>query len=939
MGRGEGKGGANVVAVLGFGDENRVAERESYGEKMGNAACGVCAGPLVLVAGLVLIGWNEYRTVQTMKIIEMGEEEYQEASCSTLDSSMNGQLVHVACDIATGAGAPLTSRIESVGPRQNIPAGQQQIWASTAGLKLEPKVEYLSWDEDKHSCTTSKDNRGSTTTSCSYTYSMKWSSQVGTTWQNPAPTALMHCHQQANRCIKAKMDNPGSFPSSCSVGSCPELSHLQHFPGRLPIESEYATTAKFGTAYPIGRDFIDELATQSTAKPTGSTCSPVDGGSGGVGSDSAAVVQMDTSGDTPSCAADCRALTLRAPNSLIVNGMVITGAGIVGTVTVVSISGTFVTISSGQTVAAGTMLTFSPPPGAAGTVGYRSWIDQAGQSISIGAVVPQATNGFCCPDTTNCGDAASNYAGSYEATGSYVGARRVSYTAIDQDDASVLARQNSDGSFSLWTPDGEDEAKSPFYRIQPGKLDGPAMFEQIRTEEMFMKYFLRVLGWVLAWVGCQLFVGPLTVAPDIIPFVGELIGDVIGCMLCIVTCTAATSLSLLVFVIFWIMVRPLYAIPLLLVACGLACAGVFLRRQEADKKKGQRQGKGGGDDVEQQAGYPPPAPPPVLPGTFEVETAANPLVFLPPPRPPVATASAIGLPPPPSPQFDPNLGGYGVGVGATIVPTIVTATPLGTPPLGTPIAPPRPRPPPKAVEPSPSVDEDTRQAFAKYDADGSGSISKEEVGAVLADMGIEVHGAYAEGVWKAHDDNGDGFLDVNEFDSFMTALKLQAERQQPPTSTPIPATSSVPDHPVEAWVKESFQKYDVDNSGTISKAEVIQVITDLGIEAEPQYVNGVWDTHDVDVDGWLSLPEYDSLLKVLRTQQAQKDAAEAMSPAQRELAALQKTRSGISIRDRAALRDKGLSAGMSAGEMEAQGITALDIGADGTVSAVKADDL
>ena len=81
-----------------------------------------------------------------------------------------------------------------------------------------------------------------------------------------------------------------------------------------------------------------------------------------------------------------------------------------------------------------------------------------------------------------------------------------------------------------------------------------------------MKWVFRILGWLLTWLGMQMMVGPLTVFPDIvrpglppprpshrccsrdlvdrqIPVVGPCLGDIIGCMLCVMTCMASFGIS------------------------------------------------------------------------------------------------------------------------------------------------------------------------------------------------------------------------------------------------------------------------------------------------------------------------------------------------------------------------------------------------------------
>ena len=80
---------------------------------------------------------------------------------------------------------------------------------------------------------------------------------------------------------------------------------------------------------------------------------------------------------------------------------------------------------------------------------------------------------------------------------------------------------------------------------------------------IFCQVLLRFIGWLLTWLGLQLLTGPLTIFPDIIPFVGPCIGDLMGAALCCVTLMVSLASSLFVGAIAWIFVRPVLSLTLL----------------------------------------------------------------------------------------------------------------------------------------------------------------------------------------------------------------------------------------------------------------------------------------------------------------------------------------------------------------------------------------
>ena len=82
-----------------------------------------------------------------------------------------------------------------------------------------------------------------------------------------------------------------------------------------------------------------------------------------------------------------------------------------------------------------------------------------------------------------------------------------------------------------------------------------------------------------------------------------------------------------------------------------------------------------------------------------------------------------------------------------------------------PSPPPRPRPP--ALESAASLDPLVLEAFQRYDRDGSGSITREEMADMVAQLGLPVTEGYVDRAWDAYDVDGSGVLELLEFGQMM----------------------------------------------------------------------------------------------------------------------------------------------------------------------------
>ena len=113
--------------------------KTSYGGRLKNALGGVGMGFLLLIAGTVLLFWNEGRTVKTTRMLKEAQGVCVElGDISQVNPEMNGQMIH-ACGEAT------TDDILSDG----------QFGLSVNAVKLIRNAEYYQWVE--HASTTTKE--------------------------------------------------------------------------------------------------------------------------------------------------------------------------------------------------------------------------------------------------------------------------------------------------------------------------------------------------------------------------------------------------------------------------------------------------------------------------------------------------------------------------------------------------------------------------------------------------------------------------------------------------------------------------------------------------------------------------------------------------------------------------------------------------------------
>mmetsp|Transcript_46489 Transcript_46489/g.108322 ORF Transcript_46489/g.108322 Transcript_46489/m.108322 type:complete len:266 (-) Transcript_46489:131-928(-) len=162
-----------------------------------------------------------------------------------------------------------------------------------------------------------------------------------------------------------------------------------------------------------------------------------------------------------------------------------------------------------------------------------------------------------------------------------------------------------------------------------------------------------------------------------------------------------------------------------------------------------------------------------------------------------------------------------------------------------------------------SMDFEVLAAFRQLDLDGSGMITADEVRQAMKDMEAPLSEAEVEEQIKQMDTSNDGLIDYHEFARlFRTA---RAEVQIPETITegveerhdlPVPILE---EHPLDETVIEAFQIFDQDNSGKITRDEIVKALRHMGVEFTDEELEEQIEQMDTSGDGKIDYVEFATL--------------------------------------------------------------------------------
>jgi len=135
---------------------------------------------------------------------------------------------------------------------------------------------------------------------------------------------------------------------------------------------------------------------------------------------------------------------------------------------------------------------------------------------------------------------------------------------------------------------------------------------------------------------------------------------------------------------------------------------------------------------------------------------------------------------------------------------------------------------------------DFKDAFKKFDQDGSGEISTAELGTVMRMLGHELKQYQLEDCIAIVDADGSGSVDLDEFLDLMKMKTKEAEE--------------------ETEVKEAFRILDRDNKGEINTSIIKEILMKLDDEITEADVDEMIYEIDEDGSGWVDYDEFKTLM-------------------------------------------------------------------------------
>lgn len=140
-----------------------------------------------------------------------------------------------------------------------------------------------------------------------------------------------------------------------------------------------------------------------------------------------------------------------------------------------------------------------------------------------------------------------------------VGDVRITYSAVMPGAVSIAAVQTGDTFSAYQAKEGDS-----ILLVQDGTHTAEAMFAKAQSDNTIFTWFVRVIGWVVMFLGIFLVFKPLVVFADVIPLFGTMLGAGIG----IFSFLVSAALSFATIALAWVFVRPVIGISMVVLAAG-----------------------------------------------------------------------------------------------------------------------------------------------------------------------------------------------------------------------------------------------------------------------------------------------------------------------------------------------------------------------------------
>lgn len=140
---------------------------------------------------------------------------------------------------------------------------------------------------------------------------------------------------------------------------------------------------------------------------------------------------------------------------------------------------------------------------------------------------------------------------------------------------------------------------------------------------------------------------------------------------------------------------------------------------------------------------------------------------------------------------------------------------------------------------------EVERVFRRYDANGDGKISAEELASVLRALGAPPGPGEVRRMMDEMDADRDGFVDLAEFVAFHCGGGDGKEEEEDAS---------------EAELREAFRMYDADRNGLISARELHRVLRQLGDKCSVADCSRMIRSVDADGDGSVNFDEFKKMM-------------------------------------------------------------------------------
>lgn len=641
--------GGPVIEEGEVGDSHVVVSEEGYFSRLKGALVGVVVGALVFLVGFPVLFLNEGRAVQRHRALKEGAGSVVSISPDRVDPALEGKLVHLT-GTATTEEKISDSETADIGPVISVPADRvnpanegklvhvsgpattddrlpdRDFGFAVPAIRLERTVRMYQWKEVRGASQTDKKLGGKKETRTQYTYEKVWSGE-------PISSARFQ--------VPAGHQNPGNFPYADKTVATPnvrlgafqlptdfisDINRFEplrfrrlppNFPANLASRAEVVEGNIFIGRNPRQPEVGDLMVSWRRVKP------PVP----------VSIVARQT-GDTfaPYPAPDGREIAVfsvgdKSAEELLPRGISVNAIQLRRTVemyqwrerentrTVTGSDGkkrkettyTYEKVWSerpidssrfrqadrnnpatmpfeGKTVQAKrvTVGDFALP---AGYIGQMTDFTPLPPDQVMAALPPELAERAAVRD-----DAVYI---AQNPDSPRVGDLRIRYGVVEPGPVTIVAAQSGNSFQPYQSPVG-----GTIEEFRSGTHTADAVFGQAQKRNTTLTWLLRVGGFALMFIGLLLVLRPLSVALDVVPFLGNLAGKGVT----LIAFLIAAGFALVTIAAAWLFYRPLLSVGLIVAGIALVFGVKWLRERNEDEEAP------GGPPPPPSGATPPPPP-------------------------------------------------------------------------------------------------------------------------------------------------------------------------------------------------------------------------------------------------------------------------------------------------------------------------------------------